>query len=121
MNQHEHLTSSQELEFPEYEGVTVAQEDVCDVLNTTLTEDEVSNALDTSSCSRHGLDTSSCNRQYSRAVSQYSTAATPRKSSVSGLSHDQIRANVIKEIITTERDFVKHLRDVVEVSLATLS
>lgn len=38
-----------------------------------------------------------------------------RKLSISGLSHDQIRTNVINEIISTERDFVKHLRDVVEV------
>ncbi|KAK8741210.1 hypothetical protein OTU49_002558, partial [Cherax quadricarinatus] len=37
-----------------------------------------------------------------------------RKLSVSGLSHDQIRTNVINEIISTERDFVKHLRDVVK-------
>ncbi|XP_063603642.1 uncharacterized protein LOC134779415 isoform X2 [Penaeus indicus] len=37
-----------------------------------------------------------------------------RKLSISGLSHDQIRTNVINEIISTERDFVKHLRDVVE-------
>lgn len=38
-----------------------------------------------------------------------------RKLSISGLSHDQIRTNVINEIISTERDFVKHLRDVVKV------
>ncbi|CAL4061666.1 unnamed protein product, partial [Meganyctiphanes norvegica] len=37
-----------------------------------------------------------------------------RKLSISGLSHDQIRTNVINEIISTERDFVKHLKDVVE-------
>ncbi|KAK3857217.1 hypothetical protein Pcinc_036514 [Petrolisthes cinctipes] len=37
-----------------------------------------------------------------------------RKLSVSGLSHDQIRTNVINEIISTERDFVKHLRDVIK-------
>ncbi|XP_071537361.1 uncharacterized protein RhoGEF3 [Panulirus ornatus] len=37
-----------------------------------------------------------------------------RKLSISGLSHDQIRTNVINEIISTERDFVKHLRDVVK-------
>ncbi|XP_045128313.1 rho guanine nucleotide exchange factor 9-like isoform X4 [Portunus trituberculatus] len=37
-----------------------------------------------------------------------------RKLSISGLSHDQIRTNVINEIISTERDFVKHLRDVIK-------
>lgn len=38
-----------------------------------------------------------------------------RKLSLSGLSHDQIRTNVINEIISTEQDFVKHLRDVIKV------
>ncbi|XP_050711190.1 uncharacterized protein LOC126995572 isoform X3 [Eriocheir sinensis] len=37
-----------------------------------------------------------------------------RKLSLSGLSHDQIRTNVINEIISTEQDFVKHLRDVIK-------
>lgn len=40
-----------------------------------------------------------------------------RKLSISGLSHDQIRTNVINEIISTERDFVKHLRDVIKVTV----
>ncbi|XP_064103972.1 rho guanine nucleotide exchange factor 9-like [Macrobrachium nipponense] len=42
------------------------------------------------------------------------TSGPARKQSISGLSNDQIRTNVINEIISTERDFVKHLRDVVE-------
>ncbi|XP_068221441.1 rho guanine nucleotide exchange factor 4-like isoform X1 [Palaemon carinicauda] len=42
------------------------------------------------------------------------TSGPTRKQSISGLSNDQIRTNVINEIISTERDFVKHLRDVVE-------
>lgn len=40
----------------------------------------------------------------------------PRKMSISLLSNEQVRANVVREIVTTERDFVQHLRDVVEVS-----
>lgn len=38
----------------------------------------------------------------------------PRKMSVSLLSNEQVRANVVKEIVSTERDFVQHLKDVVE-------
>lgn len=40
---------------------------------------------------------------------------TPKKRmSVSLLSNEQVRANVVLEIINTERDFVKHLNDIVE-------
>ncbi|XP_023233884.1 spermatogenesis-associated protein 13-like isoform X3 [Centruroides sculpturatus] len=38
----------------------------------------------------------------------------PRKMSVSLLSNEQVRANVVKEIVSTEKDFVQHLKDVVE-------
>ena len=48
-------------------------------------------------------------------VEDCQTDWTRRKLSVSGLTQEQVRANVINEIISTERDFVKHLRDVVEV------
>ena len=37
--------------------------------------------------------------------------------SMSFLSNDQVRANVVHEIITTERDYVKHIRDVCDVSI----
>ena len=37
------------------------------------------------------------------------------------LSKDQARTNVVKEIIHAEREYVKHLRDVVEVSTHALS
>jgi len=33
------------------------------------------------------------------------------------LSRDQARCNVVNEIITAERDYVQHLRDIVEVSV----
>ncbi|RXG54275.1 Rho guanine nucleotide exchange factor 4 [Armadillidium vulgare] len=36
------------------------------------------------------------------------------KLSLVSISQDQVRANVISEIVSTERDYVKHLRDVVE-------
>ncbi|XP_076331056.1 uncharacterized protein LOC143236617 [Tachypleus tridentatus] len=42
------------------------------------------------------------------------TRQPPRKMSVSLLSNEQVRANVIQEIISTEKDFVQHLKDVVE-------
>ena len=33
-------------------------------------------------------------------------------------SKDQVRTNVINEILSTERDYIKHLRDICEVRLA---
>lgn len=40
---------------------------------------------------------------------------TPKKRlSISMLSNEQVRANVVREIINTERDFVKHLKDVID-------
>lgn len=39
-----------------------------------------------------------------------------RRVSVSLLSNDQVRARVVTELINTERDFVKILRDVQQVS-----
>lgn len=44
------------------------------------------------------------------------TKQKPRKMSVSLLSNEQVRAKVVMEIVNTERDFVHHLKDVVEVS-----
>lgn len=35
-------------------------------------------------------------------------------------SRDQMRTNVINEILSTERDYIKHLRDICEVSPAAL-
>ncbi|KAF2354905.1 Pleckstrin domain [Trinorchestia longiramus] len=117
VNQQEHLASSQELEVADSrDDLTVPVDQAKpqeEQLDTTLTEKDASNAVDVFSCAVVH-NTSGGGRGYTRAVSQYSTSATPRKASVSGPTHDQIRANVIKEIITTERDFVKHLRDVVE-------
>lgn len=42
------------------------------------------------------------------------TKHKPRKMSISLLSNEQVRANVVMEIVNTERDFVRHLKDVVE-------
>ncbi|XP_064455915.1 uncharacterized protein LOC135366883 isoform X2 [Ornithodoros turicata] len=42
------------------------------------------------------------------------TKHKPRKMSISLLSNEQVRANVVMEIVNTEQDFVRHLRDVVE-------
>ncbi|CAN7996000.1 unnamed protein product, partial [Ixodes pacificus] len=42
------------------------------------------------------------------------TKQKPRKMSVSLLSNEQVRAKVVMEIVNTERDFVHHLKDVVE-------
>lgn len=39
------------------------------------------------------------------------------RSSVSLMSNDQVRASVVREIINTERDFVRNLTDVVEVGI----
>lgn len=36
---------------------------------------------------------------------------------MNNLSCEQVRANIVQEIVATERDYVKHLKDVVEVSL----
>ncbi len=43
------------------------------------------------------------------------SAATHGRISLSFLSNDQVRANIVHEIITTERDYVRNLRDVCEV------
>ncbi|XP_018010850.1 serine-rich adhesin for platelets isoform X3 [Hyalella azteca] len=114
VNQQEHLASSLDLQTSCSRDSLAAPvshagpEDK--LLDTTITNsDAVGGKVDAYSdemvASRGG---------YCRATSQYSNGTTPRKASASGPTHDQIRANVIKEIITTERDFVKHLRDVVE-------
>ncbi|XP_072032437.1 uncharacterized protein [Amphiura filiformis] len=42
------------------------------------------------------------------------TATTHGRISLSFLSNDQVRANIVHEIITTERDYVNNLRDVCE-------
>lgn len=36
---------------------------------------------------------------------------------MNNLSCEQIRANIVQEIVATEKDYVKHLKDVVEVSV----
>lgn len=36
---------------------------------------------------------------------------------MNNLSCEQVRANIVQEIVATERDYVKHLKDVVEVSV----
>ncbi|GFG36450.1 hypothetical protein Cfor_11474, partial [Coptotermes formosanus] len=54
------------------------------------------------------------------AMASGSTASTQlrRRTSVSLLSNDQVRSSVVRELINTERDFVKILRDVAEGYLA---
>lgn len=42
---------------------------------------------------------------------------SPCKANINNLSYEQVRANIVQEIVVTERDYVKHLKDVVEVSL----
>jgi hypothetical protein len=51
------------------------------------------------------------------AMASGSTPSTQlrRRTSVSLLSNDQVRSSVVRELINTERDFVKILRDVAEV------
>ncbi|GFS54750.1 hypothetical protein TNIN_484321 [Trichonephila inaurata madagascariensis] len=39
---------------------------------------------------------------------------SPCKVSMNNLSCEQVRANIVQEIVATERDYVKHLKDVVE-------
>lgn len=36
---------------------------------------------------------------------------------MNNLSCEQVRANIVQEIVATERDYVKHLKDVVEVRI----
>lgn len=36
---------------------------------------------------------------------------------MNNLSCEQVRANIVQEIVATERDYVKHLKDVVEVCI----
>lgn len=43
-----------------------------------------------------------------------STTQLRRRTSVSLLSNEQVRASVVRELVQTERDFVKILRDVAE-------
>ena len=43
------------------------------------------------------------------------TASVVQQYSTSLLSRDQARCNVVNEIITAEREYVKHLHDIVEV------
>lgn len=42
---------------------------------------------------------------------------SPCKVSINNLSCEQVRANIVQEIVATEKDYVKHLKDVVEVSV----
>lgn len=37
---------------------------------------------------------------------------------MNNLSCEQVRANIVQEIVATEKDYVKHLKDVVEVSVS---
>lgn len=46
---------------------------------------------------------------------------SPCKVSMNNLSCEQVRANIVQEIVATERDYVKHLKDVVEVSMDSLN
>lgn len=134
VNQYEHLTSSQHL----------AEEVSEEALNTTLTEDDITNAslmsldgrrliedstviedevgpltnLTASSSSNNITDLMSSSGVFRQQISVTGSVrigtSSPRKGSVASVLHENVRANVINEIITTERDFVKHLQDVVE-------
>ncbi|KAL1440893.1 hypothetical protein MTO96_009064 [Rhipicephalus appendiculatus] len=46
------------------------------------------------------------------------TQHKPRKMSIGLLSNEEVRAKVVMEIVNTERDFVRHLKDVVQGYLA---
>lgn len=43
-----------------------------------------------------------------------STSQSRRRTSISLLSNEQVRSSVVRELVQTERDFVKALRDVAE-------
>lgn len=43
-----------------------------------------------------------------------STSQSRRRTSISLLSNEQVRSSVVRELVQTERDFVKVLRDVAE-------
>lgn len=51
------------------------------------------------------------------AAGSAATAQLRRRTSVSLLSNDQVRSSVVRELVNTERDFVKILRDVAEVCI----
>lgn len=48
------------------------------------------------------------------ASGQSSTTSIRRRTSISLLSNEQVRTSVVRELVHTERDFVKVLRDVSE-------
>lgn len=43
-------------------------------------------------------------------------SSTARRYGVGQTSKDQMRTNVINEIISTEKDYIKHLKDICEVT-----
>lgn len=56
----------------------------------------------------------------SSSIAGSPTSITSQLANISGLSSEQIRTNIINEIISSEQDYVTHLKDVCEVNITRI-